>query len=63
MSLAPDPCFELVKTTRQRAPWTLSQKLLAIPLRRAFLHQDTPQDRIERAVHLELAICARADRR
>jgi len=59
MSLAPDPCFELVKTTRHRAPWTLSQKLLAIPLRKAFLHQDTPQDRIERAVHLELADLSR----
>lgn len=59
MTLAPDPCLELVRSTRQRKPWTLRQKLVAIPLRRAFLHQDTPQDRIERAVHRELADLSR----
>jgi len=55
MTLALDPCLDLVRSTRQRKPWTIRQKLAAIPLRRAFLHQDTPQDRIERAVHRELA--------
>ena len=59
MTLAPDPCLDLVRSTRKRKPWTIKQRLAAIPLRRAFLHQDTPQDRIERAVHRELADLSR----
>jgi cytochrome b involved in lipid metabolism len=46
-------------STRKRKPWTITQRLAAIPLRRAFLYQDTPQDRIERAVHRELADLSR----
>lgn len=58
-----DPCLELVYGSRARKPWTLRQTLVALPLRRMFLHADTPQDRIERAVHRELAdLSSRADR-
>lgn len=54
-----DPCVDLVRQGRTRTRWNPLQKCLAVPLRRTFLHADTPQDRIERAVHRELSDLSR----
>src|SRR5688572_26278869 len=54
-----DPCLDLVSGARVRERWTLRQKLTALPLRPMFLYADTPQDRIERAVHRELSDLSR----
>jgi len=56
-----DPCLELVHQARDRERWTPLQKLVALPLRRMALHSDTPQERIEGALHRELSdLSARA---
>jgi hypothetical protein len=58
-----DPCLELVHRARDRKRWNPLQRLVAFPLRRMYLHADTPQDRIERAVGRELKdLSARAGR-
>jgi cytochrome b involved in lipid metabolism len=58
-----DPCLELVHRAGHRARWNPLQKLVALPLRRMYLHADTPQHRIERAVRRELSdLSARASR-
>jgi hypothetical protein len=54
-----DPCLELAHRARHREPWTPLQKLVALPLRRMYLHADTPQERIERALRKELCFLSR----
>ncbi len=58
-----DPCLELAQRARHRQRWTPLQKLVALPLRRMYLHADTPQDRIERALAKELSDLSRRAQR
>ena len=50
-----DPCLELAHRSRHRERFSPFQRLVALALRRMYLHADTPQDRIERAVSKELS--------
>jgi hypothetical protein len=55
LEVSVDPCQELARQARERKRWNPLQRLIAMPLRRAYLHADTPQDRIERALAKELS--------